>query len=220
MRENIKKNLVSIAIGCALGLPIAIYGFNHREPVVVVAEVKENSTTEAVEEPKPKAILLTKQVASELEISKPEPEEPKYFDVPLSHELQDFIFSECDKASISPALVIAMIERESCFKADVIGDNGKAFGLMQIHPRWHQERMDRLGCTDLLNPYDNIKVGMDILSELFHTNSEVYWVLMAYNGGIDYANKYATVGNYSEYALEISERVFELEGGGVLEHFR
>ena len=120
-----------------------------------------------------------------------------YFNVPLSNDLQEHIFSLCEESNIDPAIVIAMIEAESIYTADIIGDNGNAFGLMQIHPRWHQERMDSLGCSNLLDPYQNVTVGIDILAELYELDRPTEWVLMAYNGGYAYANEYLANGEIS-----------------------
>ena len=35
-----------------------------------------------------------------------------YYDVPLNHELQDYIFTLCEGRGIDPAIIIAMIEKE------------------------------------------------------------------------------------------------------------
>lgn len=142
-------------------------------------------------------------------------EEVTFYDVPLSEELQLHIFAECEKHNIAPAIVIAMIERESDFDASDIGDNGNSFGLMQIQPKWHQGRMDRLGCTDLLNPFENVTVGIDYLAELKSENSDLYWCLMAYNAGRSKATKWMDQGIYSNYAKCVVERASELENGGV-----
>lgn len=134
-----------------------------------------------------------------------------FYNVPLSEELQLHIFAECEKHNIAPAIIIAMIERESNFKADTIGDKGDSFGLMQIQPKWHQERMNRLGCTDLLDPFQNVTVGIDIIAGHIQTNADVEYVLMAYNGGSSYANKKLESGDISDYALSIVERASELQ---------
>lgn len=129
-----------------------------------------------------------------------------YFDVPLSEDLQDHIFMVCESYGIDPAIVIAMIQRESNFVIDIVGDNGNSFGLMQIQPRWHRDRMEKLGCTDLLNPYQNVNVGVDYLAELFEKGKSVEWVLMAYNGGPSYANKKAANGEVNTYARDVIEK--------------
>jgi len=126
-----------------------------------------------------------------------------YFDVPMSEELQSYIFKLCENIGIKPEIVIAMIDRESKFDSDIIGDNGRAFGLMQIHPRWHSERMEELGCTDLLNPFDNVTVGIDILGELLETGGSIEWVLMAYNGGEGYADSLVAEGRVSDYVKDV-----------------
>lgn len=138
-------------------------------------------------------------------------EEVKFYNVPLDEELQLHIFAECEKFNISPAIVIAMIERESSYKANEIGDNGNSLGLMQIQPRWNEERMKQLGCTDLLDPFQNVTVGIDILAELIEENPDVYWVLMAYNGGQAYATRNINKGIYSDYAIEVVERATQFE---------
>ena len=136
--------------------------------------------------------------------------EVKFYDVPLPEDLQLHIFKECDKHNIAPAIVIAMIERESSYRTDVMGDNGNSYGLMQIQPRWNQERMDRLGITDLLDPYQNVTVGIDLLAELIDENPDLYWVLMAYNGGQDYADARLESGKISDYAKWVVARASEL----------
>ena len=125
------------------------------------------------------------------------------YNVPLDHELQLFIIQLCEEHHIDPAIVIAMIDSESEFEAGAIGDSGAAFGLMQVQPRWHKERMDRLGVTDLLDPYQNVTVGVDYLAELIALDRGIEWALMCYNGGFPYANEHSALGIISNYASEV-----------------
>ena len=99
-------------------------------------------------------------------VTEPETTAPERYDIPLSEGLQDYLIATARSYGLDPALVIAVIWRESCYQMDAVGDAGQAIGLMQIQPRWHQERMDRLGVTDLADPRSNILVGCDILSEV------------------------------------------------------
>lgn len=161
--------------------------------------VKEECTTEAINnENKNEAPTVTNNEDAESEkvIN-------TYFDVPLDEDLQDYIFLLCRDHNIKPELVISMIKKESNFNSSSIGDNGNSYGLMQIQPRWNQSRMESLGCTDLLDPYQNITVGIDLLSELFDTGKSVEWVLMAYNGGTSYANRKEKSGEISNYAYTV-----------------
>lgn len=134
-----------------------------------------------------------------------------YFDVPLEEKLQDHIFALCDESGIDPAIVVAIIDRESKFTADAIGDRGRSYGLMQIQPRWHEARMEKLGVTDLLDPYQNVTVGIDILGELVDSGRSIEESLMIYNGGYALANKHKEAGTLSDYATYVLNYASELE---------
>lgn len=153
--------------------------------------------------------IIAVEVETEI-VAEPEPVY-KLCDIPMPQELQMWIIDYCKEKHISPYLIMAMCERESQYNADAIGDNGRSFGLMQIQPRWHQDRMDKLGCDNLLDARQNIMVGIDILLDLFSRCDDVAWVLMAYNGGETYANRNYDAGNISEYARYIMARAEEME---------
>lgn len=154
-------------------------------------------------------------VVKVVEIKEIETDKPEYFNVPLSHDIQDHIFATCEEYGIAPALVVAMIAQESDFRADEVGDDGSSTGLLQVQQKWHQERMDRLGCDNLLDPYQNITVAVDYIAELKEINPDLYWILMAYNGGFHYADERMESGEYSEYAVEVTQYAawLELEKG-------
>lgn len=166
---------------------------------------KYNTKTNSVQIQEPIVETVTVEKIKTVEVSK-----RQYYDIPLSEYVQDTIFDECEKYNISPALVIAMIYQESRFDDTVIGDNGKSYGLMQIQKRYHKDRMTKLGCTDLLDPTQNIKVGIDLLAELKTQNDNIFWVLMAYNGGISYANKQIKNNNINNYARDVIIKSHEL----------
>lgn len=174
----------------------------NREPVeVIVREVIEYTPEE--EKPDTEAPEAVERAFSEdIEAELEKVDEVSYFDVPLSEDLQDHIFSECEKYGVEPAIIVAMIERESTFNESIVGDNGNSFGLMQIQPRWHKARMERLDCNNLLDPYQNVTVGVDLLAELIDMGG-LDWALMAYNGGPSYANKQvASVVAYRNAVME------------------
>lgn len=115
----------------------------------------------------------------------------------------------CEQKDICPEFVQALIEQESNWKPDA--RNGDCVGLMQISEKWHQDRMERLGVTDLTDPYDNILTGVDCLYELFRRYEDPAMVLMIYNGDSRAWNYWET-GEMSEYARKILERAEKLEG--------
>ena len=139
----------------------------------------------------------------------------EFYPVPLDHDLQAFIIHTCEELSIDPAIIIAMIDRESSFKADAIGDSGESVGLMQVKERWHSERMERLGADDLFNPLQNVAVGIDYLVELRDKyDGNIEMALMAFNAGPSGAHKhYFSKGifssDYSKYVLKTSEALKE-----------
>lgn len=140
-----------------------------------------------------------------------------YYDVPLDEDLQLFIVRECEKHHIDAAIIMAMIEHESEFKADAIGDNGHSHGLMQIQERFHLERMKRLGCDDLLDPYQNVQVGIDYLAEQLERYGDIEKALVAYNAGPTGAyNNWFSRGVYSsDYSSAVIENSQNITKGTV-----
>lgn len=131
------------------------------------------------------------------------------YPVPLDEETQFSIIRVCEAYHIDSAIVMAMIARESSFRADAIGDNGEAFGLLQVQPKWHQERMTELGCTDLLEPEQNVKVAVDYLAELIARGNGLEWALRAYNAGATGAKN----GLGCDYAAEVLANSEKLKAG-------
>lgn len=126
-----------------------------------------------------------------------------YYDVPLSEDLQDYIFNQCEKLEVDPALIIGIIVRESKCDASAIGDSGRSLGLMQIQPRWHYNRMVAYDCHDLLDAYDNVTVGIDYFAHLYYSSGSLEWALTCYNGGSGRANRYRDAGVTSTYASDV-----------------
>ena len=128
------------------------------------------------------------------------------YDVPLSVELQLFIIDLCEQKHIDPAIVLAMAEIESGYQAGIMGDNGHAYGLLQVQARWHRERMERLGCYDLLDPFQNVTVAVDYLAYCIEYNGgNVEMGLVAYNAG--QAGAEAGWFNHGVYSSDYSRKV-------------
>lgn len=136
----------------------------------------------------------------------PEPEGQAFYiyDVALEDELQLYIVRLCEEHHIDPAVVMGMAQRESQFTADAIGDGGDALGMWQVQPRWHQDRMDKLEVTDLLDPYQCVTVAVDFLSELLDKyDGDIEKALTAYNQG----SFKGVVSNYAKAVIENSENI-------------
>lgn len=85
-------------------------------------------------------------------------------DHPLSYEEQAALYGACLEFGVDYALAQAVIEQETNF-TNVMGDGGKAYGFFQVWPKWHKERMEELGVTDLMDPESNFRVGCSFLAE-------------------------------------------------------
>lgn len=180
------------------------------------AEIVEEKAAETVEivktEHKPKKINRVKIDLPAAVVEIPEPPKRKA-ETPedkralkfMQSDLGEWIVNYSYGEGIDPFLIFAMAERESNFKPDCVGDKGASIGLMQVQPKWNRERMEKLEVKDLKDPKDCVRVAIDILLEYAGRNSDLFYVLMAYNGGESYAKKYYETSP-SDYAKEITER--------------
>jgi soluble lytic murein transglycosylase-like protein len=191
--------IVGIIVGTTFGVLAATIRTATPEEVTAPAEqteVPETVPTETQPETTHTAALVT------------------LYDVPLDEELQLHILQTSEAHGIDPAVVIGVIWRESTYNAAAVGDNGNALGLMQIQPQWHQDRMDRLGCSNLLDPFQNVTVGVDILADLLDEyDGDISMALMAYNAGSTGAYRYwFSQGIYSNsYSEAVLSKAAELE---------
>lgn len=104
--------------------------------------------------------------------------------VPLDASVQLAIEQMCADRDVDVAVVLAMIERESGYDAAAVGDGGTSFGLMQVRPDCHYDRMERLGVTDLHDGVGNVTVGIDYLDEcLDRCGGDYAAALTMYNRG-------------------------------------
>lgn len=127
----------------------------------------------------------------------------------LSEEIQNYCIEIGEMYGICPELLMAIIEIES--SGNPQAENKGCVGLMQISERYQTKRMEKLGVTDIHDPYGNILVGTDYIMELIEQNGdEISFVLDIYNGNSK-ANWYVENGNISRYADKILKRSAELE---------
>lgn len=128
-------------------------------------------------------------------------------------KMQVYTYCVCKRYGVRYDLVVALIEKESGYKFDEVGDDGHSIGYMQIYEEWHKDRMERLNVTDLRNPYQNVLVGIDYLSELIERYGTVQDALAAYNYGEQGAKRNLwKKGIYVyEYNQTIMSRMKEIE---------
>ena len=112
--------------------------------------------------------------------------------------------------NICPELLMAMAERESCFKANA--ENGPCKGLMQVNSNTHKQRFEDAGWSSLewSDSYKNMYVAASYLSDLFDKYEDVGIVLGVYHGESKAVEK-GMSRNLSSYTTKILERSEELE---------
>lgn len=128
-------------------------------------------------------------------------------------KMQVYTYCVCKQYGVRYDLVVALIEKESGYKFDKVGDDGHSIGYMQIYEECHRDRMERLNITDLTNPYQNVLVGIDYLSELIERYGTIQDALAAYNYGEQGAKQHLWKnGIYVyEYNQTIMSRMKEIE---------
>ena len=163
-------------------------------------EVTETHETETEEE------STTEEETSEFEpitehIYKP-------VDSMMAPDLQAWVYAYCSAEGVDPYVVMAICERESCCIANIYGDNGRAYGMMQIQVRWVQDKISNHGYTNemMLQAQPNIVIGTEILRDYLNTGNGYEWALMAYNGGTQLVG----TENTREYASWVLARAQQL----------
>lgn len=136
----------------------------------------------------------------------PEVGEVAYYDVPLSHSLQRFIYEVCADEDVPVSLVMATIAHESKFNPEAVSKTYD-YGLMQINEINHEQLEEQYRAADMLDPYQNVFCGIKILGSYIEKYEDLNYALMAYNMGEYGARKAWDSGikstSYSESILEI-----------------
>ena len=147
----------------------------------------------------------------------------EYDFIPLNCKLdeatQQFTFYLCKGYDIDWTLVMALMQKESSFRSDVISATDD-YGLMQINKCNHKWLTDTIGVTDYLDKEQNIRAGVFVLRKLFEEYTDPNLVLMAYNMGADGAetlwNKGIYITPYVDdiltYQAEFNKQIEERNG--------
>jgi hypothetical protein len=158
----------------------------------------------------------------------PTPEEilprvEKKRDIPLSRggypikqstkrELIDsYVRDIASKYNFEPELIMSVIVQESDYNPKC--KTGNCLGLMQVSAIWHKDRADKLGVKDFYDPYGNILLGVDYLSELRDKYKDIRLVLMLYNMEHKTALRMFNRGQISSYAKTVLTRAEQLKKG-------
>jgi soluble lytic murein transglycosylase-like protein len=104
---------------------------------------------------------------------------------------------------VDPLLILAVMAVESRYNP-VAESNVGAKGLMQVIPKFHQDKLQDVGGeSSLLDPQTNIQVGAQILREYLRRFGETETALQMYAGAFDEPN--------SQYAFKVLAERARLE---------
>jgi soluble lytic murein transglycosylase-like protein len=188
MRKNNNIIFLTITIVCLL-FTIAT------TPSVKVEADKEEDT------------MTSSTMVEYIEISLDKPE-------PTSRELIDRHVQDISAMyGVESSLIHSIIWYESRYIPDAKNKSETCLGLMQVCPKWHKKRAERLGVTDYLDPYSSILLGVDYISELQTKYKDIKLVLMLYNMSHKKAFELHRNGEISWYAKSVLKRANEIKQG-------
>ena len=136
-------------------------------------------------------------------------------EIPLNFDLQCHLITVCEEYGVPYHIALGVIQAESSFTADA--SNGTCFGYMQINKINAEWLSESIGVTDLTDPYQNLRSGVFILSDLFGDYGDWHKALIAYNYGPSGAQEhvfskgYTTTG-YSRAVMEYADAWLEVVG--------
>lgn len=139
-----------------------------------------------------------------------------YADIPLDRETQLFMQQICRTYEVSYAFALAILESESTFDSAAVGDSGKSIGYMQINkPNWNKYGLDAH------YDFDNLEIGIRMLSELNEKYGDLDEVIMGYKAGESKMCELVAEGRRLSACDEIPERTLYfqelIESGKVVE---
>lgn len=209
--ESSYKNLRMVLFLMAFTLSfVSIFGIVLRFLIVAPRVIAQNTSHSKI------CIFEVTKPEPEVRVIVIQPEEQEEEPMTERELIRSYIYNICtDYPNVDPAIIEAQVWEESRYISDVVGGGGAWIGLLQIAPRWHRDRMARLGVNDLFDPYDNILVGVDYMSELIDTYGDISLALMLYNGSSNAYSKWKG-GQLSVYARSVIDNADILRNGGEL----
>ena len=199
--------LIFISVGSLMG--------QAQEKTVATSQQKEIYYTETTATPLSEIPLATEAPMTVDELSCVEKRDTftPIRDCPWSKKLQKKIKKICRKYSISFELIMSMAYTESRFNKTAVGDEGEAYGAWQIHPDVWRAVIHKLGYknSDMLRAVPAAEVTCYIMRAHFKAWDDVYYALMAWNGGGAYAFKKRNAGQITSYAAETEQRRYLYE---------
>lgn len=156
--------------------------------------IDTSKTPEPTPEPSPEPVKK----------KKPKNTPPKLKNIPLDKDLKNFIYKKCKYDDDLYCLVMAVIKTESDFQEDAVSYDGHDHGLMQLRDYYYDAWMEYFRVSDPTKAYDNVTIGIGLLSGFLELYEEKHLALMCYNCGEYEARQLWEQGIYStEYSRKV-----------------
>lgn len=147
------------------------------------------------------------------------------YDIKLSENLQKYAYNMCKKYGVPYTVFLGLMRTESNFRANAKSSTGD-YGICQINISNLSYLKKKLGITDLMDPYQNIKAGAYWLSRYYKSWKDEasgeeldLHALNSYNWGEGNYRKYLKKGNdaYSwHYGKKVLKYATKIEKNGGL----
>ena len=210
MKKWLKRNALSILIGCLIG---ALAGWGHIRSAQQWQEQKRQLAEDAREYDKEVELERARwaEIENEEIVYATKTKKINLYDPDIPVDIQDAAWKYGELYNICPEFLIAVAKRESEFNPEAV--NGSCVGLMQVSLRWHTDRMERCHVTEeeMWTVDGSMHVAADYLAELFDEYEDAALVLMIYNGDSDASSFAQGDCDMSDYASDILTYSRELE---------
>jgi soluble lytic murein transglycosylase-like protein len=200
---NKRKFVICITVVLII-VGIIINNINTKEAKTQIIEQVESSVVYVSEMTIQEEMFKIKNMKV---INTEESEPDIYYNISLSKELQKFTYDICQKYYIDFELALSVMWFESNFDINCVSYNknsrgkviSKDFGIFQInslYKGWYA-KLARLSVYDVINPYDNIQMGIAGLAfyknhwnKTYDTTELKIRFINSFNMGIDGFKKY------------------------------
>ena len=160
-------------------------------PVTIIPAQSEENTMSSVKE-----IVVSADTPEPVATEEIATQSPMY-NIPISDDLQQYIYEVAKEYDVDVALIIAVMDHESDFNPNARSESGDS-GLMQVNDINLETLREELGIEDIFDPYQNVLGGTYLLSKcLKDANGEIHPALMCYNMGRSNAKECWSKGIYS-----------------------
>jgi soluble lytic murein transglycosylase-like protein len=136
-------------------------------------------------------------------------------DTPIPFIYQIYTYAICREYKVDYEMALSVMDVESEGQANATNHNKNGTvdrGYMQINSVNYQWLNDELGVTDFYNPWQNIKAGVFMLSDLMERHSDTHEILMSYNMGERRTRQLQKKGIYSSaYSRKVMKKYNQLK---------